>query len=36
MNQMIHEGINEYPGNNATNEQFLGSVRSMFIMKKKF
>lgn len=35
MNHMIREGINEYPGDNATSEQFFVALRSMLIMKKK-
>jgi hypothetical protein len=31
MNQMIHEGINEFPGDHATIEQFLATMPSMFI-----
>jgi hypothetical protein len=30
MNQMIHEGINEFPGDKATVEQFLATMPSIF------
>jgi hypothetical protein len=36
MNHLIHEGITEYPGDNATNEEFFSTVPSMFNMKMKF
>jgi hypothetical protein len=35
MNLMIHNGIKEYPGDNATTEQFFAIVPRMFLKKKK-
>jgi hypothetical protein len=34
MNRMIHEGINKFPGDNATVEQYLATMPSIFIKKK--
>jgi len=31
---MIHEGINKFPGDNATVEQYLATMPSIFIKKK--
>jgi hypothetical protein len=30
MNQMIRDNISEFPGDNATTEQFLATMPSMF------
>jgi len=31
---MIHDGINEFPGDHATIEQFLATMPSIFSLKK--
>lgn len=36
MNQMIHDGINQFQGDNATVEQFLATMPSMFNKSKYF
>ncbi len=30
MNQMVHQGINVFPGDNAAAEQYLATMPSMF------